>query len=168
MEFSGWRIHCFQMRQRFCGCCRRVWVSSASFTEHFAHWHRRISNGWLHTVPYRTWDLCVGCRDDDNRLYQRRDVYDDRAWNHQCGVILYRRRNYDRAHHRELSRFGGIANAMPVYFGLRQCHIFSQPRIAGAGADLWERFWFCWALSPPAERAKFFTTGHHKPAIWIH
>jgi NADH-quinone oxidoreductase subunit M len=25
---------------------------------------------------------------------------------------------YDRAHHRELSRFGGIANAMPVYFGL--------------------------------------------------
>jgi NADH-quinone oxidoreductase subunit M len=38
---------------------------------------------------------------------------------------------YDRAHHRELSRFGGLASTMPVYFGLSAIGIFANLGLPG-------------------------------------
>jgi NADH-quinone oxidoreductase subunit M len=38
---------------------------------------------------------------------------------------------YDRAHHREISRFGGLATTMPVYFGLSAIGIFANLGLPG-------------------------------------
>ena len=38
---------------------------------------------------------------------------------------------YDRAHHRELSRLGGLATTMPVYTGFSDRRLLRQPRPAG-------------------------------------
>src|SRR5205823_7233742 len=39
---------------------------------------------------------------------------------------------YDRAHHRDLNRFGGLATTMPVYTGLSQVACFANLGFPGA------------------------------------
>jgi NADH-quinone oxidoreductase subunit M len=49
---------------------------------------------------------------------------------------------YDRAHHRDLSRFGGIALQMPKYFGLSLVIFFASLGLPGLNGFISEAFTF--------------------------
>lgn len=57
---------------------------------------------------------------------------------------------YDRAHHRDLNRFGGLANAMPVYSGLAAIIFFGAMGLPGLCGFVGEVFTVLgtWSFSP--------------------
>lgn len=56
---------------------------------------------------------------------------------------------YDRAHHRDLNKFGGIALQMPKYFGLSLVILFASLGLPGLNGFISEAFTFigCWQSS---------------------
>ncbi|HMP01336.1 MAG TPA: NADH-quinone oxidoreductase subunit M [Gemmatales bacterium] len=58
---------------------------------------------------------------------------------------------YDRAHHRDLNRFGGLANAMPVYSGLAAIIFFGAMGLPGLCGFVGEVFTVLgtWSFTPP-------------------
>lgn len=59
---------------------------------------------------------------------------------------------YDRAHHRDLNRFGGLANAMPVYSGLAAIIFFGAMGLPGLCGFVGEVFTVLgtWSFAPAA------------------